>query len=194
MGARQARKDFVERYLEAKPGQALIDIGCGPASILEVLPANIEYTGFDISAEYIASARRRFGERGTFIHAAVGEQPEVPTAYFDTAFSVGVLHHLDDLEARQLFELAHRSLKPGGRLVTLDCGYTDDQPALSRWLTAKDRGQNVRTAEEYETLAKNVFSNVTTVVRHDRLRIPYTHIILISIKSVTSDESGNPKL
>jgi SAM-dependent methyltransferase len=182
MGARRARRDFVATYLRTREGQAIFDIGCGPASILELLPEEIEYTGFDISPEYIASARRRFGDRGTFLQAAVGERPNVAQNHFDTAFSVGVLHHLDDDEARQLFELAHGALKPGGRLVTLDCGYTDDQPPLARWMASKDRGQNVRRVEEYEALARQTFETVETDVQHDRLRIPYTHIIMACTK------------
>ncbi|RKZ63742.1 MAG: class I SAM-dependent methyltransferase, partial [Candidatus Parabeggiatoa sp. nov. 3] len=48
---------------------------------------------------------------------------------------------------------------------------------------SKDRGQNVRTQEGYLELASQVFSNITTDIRHDLLRIPYTHFILECVKT-----------
>jgi hypothetical protein len=49
---------------------------------------------------------------------------------------------------------------------------------MVRWLLAKDRGKFVRTREEYLRLALARFSKVESHVRHDLLRIPYTHLIM----------------
>jgi len=43
---------------------------------------------------------------------------------------------------------------------------------------SRDRGQYVRESAEYAMLAAQVFPEVRSFVRHDLLRIPYTHVIL----------------
>ncbi|CCH06365.1 Uncharacterised protein [Achromobacter xylosoxidans] len=77
-----------------------------------------------------------------------------------------------------LFDIAYRSLKPGGRLVTIDGCYVPGQARLARYLLSKDRGEFVRSQPQYEALARSAFSNIAVHVRHDFLRVPYTHIIM----------------
>ncbi len=95
--------------------------------------------------------------------------------------AVGVLHHLDDEAVLQLLELAKSALKDGGRLVTLDPCFDKDQNPIARYLVSKDRGQNVRSADQYHELGCNVFEQVTGEVKH-RSWIPYTHWIMECIK------------
>ena len=77
-----------------------------------------------------------------------------------------------------LFQIAHSALKPRGKLVTLDGVWTNDQSRAARYLLARDRGQFVRSQEQYVNLASQEFSTIKASIRHDLLRIPYTHIIL----------------
>ena len=97
---------------------------------------------------------------------------------FDLVMAIGVIHHLNDAQAAKLFELARRVLRPGGRLVTFDGCYVPRQSRIARWMLAHDRGRFVRTQEEYLRLASAHFSKVESQIRHDLLRIPYTHLIL----------------
>jgi hypothetical protein len=41
-----------------------------------------------------------------------------------------------------------------------------------------DRGEHVRSLEEWPPLVEPVFPLARTHVRHDLLRIPYTHVIM----------------
>ncbi len=161
-----------------RSGETILDIGCGTGTFLEALPEGVVYTGFDVSGEYVAEARTRFGDRATFVHAAVGEKPELGEGCFDLVIAVGVLHHLDDPEAVSLFELAARSLKPDGRLVTIDPVYTEDQSRMARWIISRDRGRNVRTQDAYEALIPSGFGRVDPEVVSDLSRIPYTHLVM----------------
>lgn len=177
LGGSKARSTYVNEYIRVLSGYKVLDIGCGPGDILEYMPA-IDYVGFDINPKYIDSAVHNFKDRGLFICSKVGEMSVENPGSFDLALATGVLHHLSDNEALDLFMTAKEALKPGGRLVTLDGCFIPDQSKIAHFLIANDRGQFVRTKEEYLNLASKVFCDINVNIRHDLLRIPYTHIIL----------------
>ena len=178
VGAEKARRILVREYLPSMAGRRMLDIGCGTAEILRHLPAQVEYTGFDASAVYVAQARARFGERGVFRAEMVREATLKDMGKFDLVLAFGLLHHLDDEEACMLFALAASALKPGGMLLTIDPTYVASQSILARWIIGKDRGQNVREPEAYQALAEASFPQTSLSVRPDLLNIPYDHAIL----------------
>ena len=49
MGARSGRRRFSTTFIRAYLGSRLLDIGCGTAWILEYLPVDIDYRGYDIN-------------------------------------------------------------------------------------------------------------------------------------------------
>ena len=170
---------FVDRYIRPKAGDHILDIGCGPADILSYLP-EVEYVGLDINSAYINHARNRFGNKGRFIAQRVSQGiiKDVSPSGFDTVLAKGVLHHLNDDEAIQLFELACFALKPAGRLITFDGCYVKGQSRLTRFILSRDRGKYVRTRQEYLGLASTLFKHINVSIHHDLIRIPYTHIIM----------------
>jgi cyclopropane fatty-acyl-phospholipid synthase-like methyltransferase len=169
---------LVSQYIRPKNGDRILEIGCGPGTIVPYLP-ECDYVGFDLSAEYISQARRRFPQ-AKFVCERVSEYTLPERSYFDVVLALGILHHLDDTEAKQLFRIAFDALKPGGRLVTLDGVWTDEQSRASKYLLARDRGQFVRSEPQYRTIASQVFNEIKIAsdIRDDLLRIPYTHIIM----------------
>ncbi len=177
VGSDASHRRFVREHLRPASGNRLLDIGCGPGHILRALPSDLRYVGFDASPEYIAAARREWGERAEFHCLRVGEQ-DFGTRRFDLVQAMGLLHHLDDGTCASLFELATRVLEPQGRLVTIDPAHAADQPFVARWLIGRDRGAYVRSAEEYAALARPWFGSVAVTVRTDLLRVPYTHAVL----------------
>ena len=178
VGGEAAWRIYLADYVKPAPGDKILDLGCGPADVLNYLPA-VNYTGLDISAKYIDSAKKRFGSRGHFLCGDVGQAAiEGEQGTFDVVLATGVIHHLDDVQAAALFGLARLALRPAGRLVTFDGCRVPQQSRLARWLLAKDRGKFVRTQEEYLRLASARFANVELDLRHDLLRVPYTHLIM----------------
>ena len=145
--------------------------------ILNFLP-DVNYYGFDMDAGYINSAKKKFGKRGKFVCKRVSKDALDENSRFDLILAKGILHHLNDNEASEMFELAQTHLKQGGRLITFDGCYVPDQNYFAQKLLAMDRGKYVRTKDAYIKLACHSFSNVTPVIRHDLLRIPYTIIIM----------------
>ena len=174
-------KRYVEEYVRPQPGCRILDIGCGPGTVVPYFP-DTEYVGFDSSPQYIEAARRQF-PRLTSVCARVSEYQPLQRLYFDVALALGVVHHLDDAEARQLFQMAHDAPRPGGKLATLDGVFAPHQSAVARYLVRRDRGKFVRSEEGYVQNASRVFPAVQATVRHDLLRIPYTHIIMECVRS-----------
>src|SRR5579884_2353919 len=118
IGAPERSRILVRDYIHPQPGDRILEIGCGPGTIVPYLPET-EYVGFDLSEEYIEQARRKF-PRAKFVCERVSQYTLPQRQYFDVVLALGIVHHLDDSEALQLFSISREALKPGGKLVTLD--------------------------------------------------------------------------
>lgn len=177
IGARQFRQRVIAEYFRCEPGCRILDVGCGPADYLEDIE-HVDYFGIDISPAYIAAAQRRFGGKGRFVVGGIEQVEGAAGQQFDIILASGLLHHLDDLSALRLFRSARPLLLPGGRVLTIDCCYVAQQSRFARFLIRNDRGQCVRTPDEYRAIALSAFPSVVAHVRHDLLRVPYTHCIL----------------
>lgn len=180
IGGPKRNRVLVREYIFPKPGDRILDIGSGPGTIVPYFQ-DVKYVGVDGSAEYIEQARRRYPGL-EFVCQRVSEYHPAEKNCFDIVLALGILHHLDDLEAASLFQLAYETLKPGGRLVTLDGVRTDGQSGLVKYLLRHDRGRFVRREEEYLAIARKAFPEARSQVRHDLLRIPYSHVILTCVR------------
>jgi cyclopropane fatty-acyl-phospholipid synthase-like methyltransferase len=189
IGGQKARKVHAEQYISAKPGDRVLDVGCGPADILNFLP-DIHYVGIDMESSYIASAKEKFRNRGSFIIGDVAAIDPSSFEPFDIILANGLLHHLNDDQVFRLLESCKKLLKPNGRMITLDGCYTEKQHIFDRWMLDNDRGDFVRREHEYRALATRVFASVTLHKRTDLLRIPYTILLMElshSTKKMTPD-------
>ena len=175
IGAARAREIFVREHVRPRAGQRLLDIGCGTGEIVAFLPG-VDYVGFDENPEYVHAARARYPE--TAFSCERIDAHGVALESFDLALAMGVLHHLNDVEALELLRVACASLRPGGRLITLDGCYVDGQSTVSRWLLSSDRGGYVRSRDEYLRLLRAVFPEIKAALRTDLLRVPYTHLVV----------------
>jgi SAM-dependent methyltransferase len=178
IGAQYARRWWIRNILCPQPGEKVIDIGCGPGDVLDLLP-ELDYYGIDISEKYIREAQKRYGGRGVFLHGdtkACAGDDRLKNA--DLVMCIGVLHHLDDPEAEQALAFAKSNLKPGGRFVGVEPCLLAHQSGLSRWVMSRDRGQNVRREAEWQRLLSYQFPDCTTAVMAGMIRLPYIHIAL----------------
>jgi cyclopropane fatty-acyl-phospholipid synthase-like methyltransferase len=178
VGATYRNRVLAEEYIRPQSEERLLDIGCGPGSMLPFLPP-CHYMGFDANESYIAFAKKRYGERGEFVCDRVSNRTVQKYGTFDIVLAFGLIHHLDDSEARELFRLAYTALEPGGRMVTHDGCYAPNQSAAKRYMLSRDRGRFVRTQDQYERLARSSFNSLRTDLRDDVLRIPYSTLIMV---------------
>ena len=180
VGGPNLAKVLINEYVRPKAAARILEIGCGPGTIVGYLPP-CDYLGFDLSPKYIELARKRF-PKAHFVCERVSQFSLAKEQSFDVVLALGIVHHLGDGEARQLFQIAHDALKPGGKLVTIDGVWADGQSSAARWFLTRDRGEHIRSEREYLGIASQVFSDIKPSVRHDLLRIPYSHLILECIR------------
>jgi len=104
-----------------KPGERVLDIGCGSGTTTLALAARVgpmgEAVGVDISGPMLALARRRAAQtpdRARFVEADATDYRFEPES-FDLAFSqFGVMFFADPAAS---FRNIHRAMRKGGRLV-----------------------------------------------------------------------------
>ncbi len=182
VGENHAKRLFVQEWLRPKPGDRVLDIGCGTGAVVPFLPETVDITAIDISEDYITAAHARHGERASF-RVADAADPNVDLGDgFDVAYAFGVFHHLPDDAAGRLLDGAMARLRPGGRFVSVDPTLVEGQGWLSRFFVKNDRGQHIRTPGEMEALFGH--HDPETDVRTDLLRIPFAKVLMRVRKSL----------
>jgi SAM-dependent methyltransferase len=104
----------VVAQLASLRGCRVLDVGCGPGSVLEQLARrfDVEGVGIDASPKMIEVARSEAPD--IEFHVGWAEDLPFPDAIFDAVVSRMVVHHLDRPRA---FAEMRRVLRPGGRVV-----------------------------------------------------------------------------
>lgn len=98
---------IITRLAQGKPS-TLLDVGCGPAALMRLLPANIDYYGIDMSipepAPYLIEA--------DFL--------ETPISFggkcFDIVIAQGVFEYMGEFQTKKFDEIA-RLLNPDGLFI-----------------------------------------------------------------------------
>ena len=117
------RRALVHEALGARPGERVLDVGCGPgfyvSELLDQVGADGSVVGVDASPQMLAlAAKRSEGRPNVSFHEADVTGLPVEDESFVRALSVQVLEYVADIPAA-LVEL-HRALRPGGRLLLWD--------------------------------------------------------------------------
>ena len=124
--------DAALAFAQAKPGMAVLDVGCGTGvTSLALAGAGAKVTGLDISKPMLALARQRAAEAGlsiSFVEADASAYAFAPE--FDLIFSrFGVMFFDAPVAA---FANMRKALKPGGRMAFV-CWRT---PPENPWASA----------------------------------------------------------
>jgi len=110
------RRTMVARV--PRDGGSVLDVATGTGLVAErLLEAGHRVTGLDQSADMLAVARRRFGDRVELVEASATAIP-FPDASFDHLTFTYLLRYVDD-PAATLVELA-RVVRPGGTIASLE--------------------------------------------------------------------------
>lgn len=120
---------------EAKPGECVLDVGCGTGRLTLAAGALVgpdgRAQGVDAAPEMIEVARRKAARAQSNAHFQVGLIEDLPFADggFDLVMNTLVMHHLpSEVKSAGLAEV-YRVLKPGGRFVAIDLQPPDEPVA-----------------------------------------------------------------
>ncbi|WP_431962795.1 class I SAM-dependent methyltransferase [Actinacidiphila sp. bgisy160] len=124
--AQRAKLDLICRKLELRPGQRLLDVGCGWGSM--VMHAAEHYgvhaTGVTLSTEQASYARKRVADAGLAdrIEIRVQDYRAVADGPYDAISSIGMAEHVGRERYRQYAGVLYGLLRPGGRLLNHQIG------------------------------------------------------------------------
>lgn len=111
------------RLADLRPGQHLLDIGCGTGNLLLALGRDhpdVELMGLDPDHRALLRAGRKAHRTGVGVSWRQGfaEELPLPDGSMDRVFSSLMLHHLHDKDA--LLAEVRRVLRPNGLFVLAD--------------------------------------------------------------------------
>jgi ubiquinone/menaquinone biosynthesis C-methylase UbiE len=114
--------------LSVRPGERLLEVGCGAGAVLGVIGAafpELRLAGIDLSPEQIDFARKhlaRLGHPQADLRQGDATALPWPEATFDHVFMMWFLEHVPD--PRPLIAQARRVLRPGGQLTVTETDYS----------------------------------------------------------------------
>lgn len=116
--AQQNKADFILGLIDPKPGQKILELGCGWGPMLrriyEATGDKENLYGITLSKEQAAYNEQKNGFKIQFDNFITRDYP---AEEFDAIYSIGAWEHVRQHEIPQLLAKLYRALKPGGRLV-----------------------------------------------------------------------------
>ena len=116
--AQIAKLDYTLRKLRLRPGERLLDIGCGWGALVvrAAQTFGAKVTGVTLSRKQFEEARRRIAEAGLQDRAAVElrDYRELDKSSFEKIVSVGMFEHVGRKSMAEYFRTAFDLLLPGG--------------------------------------------------------------------------------
>lgn len=122
-------KEFRNKIIdlaELKPGDEVLDVGCGTGTLLMTAEQRLNsvgrFVGIDAAHEMTTKAREKAKKAGlkAVFRPGLIEKIEFAENEFDVAMNSLVMHHLPDEEKEKGVCEMHRVLKPNGRILIVD--------------------------------------------------------------------------
>ncbi len=131
-GRERAFRQKILRFARLQPGETVLDVGCGTGSLAiaakqQVGPSG-KVIGLDASPEMLARAVKKARKAGVEINFEKGPAQALPfpDGQFDAVLSTVMLHHLPRKSREECAREMRRVLKPGGRVLAVDFGGTEE--------------------------------------------------------------------
>ena len=198
-GADPARSALLQQA-EMRPGQQILDIGCGTGSLailLKQLHPETDVIGLDPDPKALALARRKAQRAGVSPRFDKGfsDAVEYPADSFDHVFSSFMFHHLRSYQKEETFREIRRVLKPGGYLHLLDFRgpNTGDTRPVTRWFHSRSILRDNAETRVLELITRAGLAEAH-VVRRQTVVFGFAHVAYYqacALKSPFSKEPSN---
>ena len=126
LGRESAYRQKALDLARLKPGETVLDIGCGTGTLAIAAKRRVgtvgRVYGVDASPEMLARASRKANKPGDEVVFKNGVVEALPFSdgQFDTVLSTLMLHHLGRKARQECAHEVRRVLKPGGRMLAVD--------------------------------------------------------------------------
>ncbi|MER5690994.1 class I SAM-dependent methyltransferase [Streptomyces mirabilis] len=119
--AQRDKLELIAQKLDLRPGQRLLDVGCGWGSmaIHAAREHGVSVVGVTLSHEQAAYARKRVADEGLTdrVEIRVQDYRDVADGPYDAISSIGMAEHVGAERYLEYAEVLYSLLKPGGRLL-----------------------------------------------------------------------------
>lgn len=134
--AQIAKMHHVCRKLELKPGDTVVEAGCGWGGLARFMAANygVKVRSYNISKEQVAYAREKAKQQGleTQVEYIEDDYRNISGEY-DAFVSVGMLEHVGQQQFKALGAVVDRCLKVNGRGLVHSIGRNSPQ-LMNAWI------------------------------------------------------------
>ncbi len=143
-GRERTLRQMTVELAGVKPGDRVLEIGCGTGSLSLAAKAQAgpsgEVHGIDAAPEMVEVARRKAARQGADVDFKVGLLQDIPfsRAQFDVVLCSFMIFHMPDDARREGFKEIARVLKPGGQVLIVDSASPEQTPRrglMARLLT-----------------------------------------------------------
>ena len=173
-----APKILLNEYSSITNGYKILDIGCGTGYIVNYLPKDVTYIGFDVNSKYIKYAKKKYNNLNySFNCEYLSKDALIKYGQFDIVMMNGLVHHLNDDDTINILMLANNCLKKKGVVVGIDGCFKENLDFISMWMLKNDRGVFVRNKQDYDLLFKSAFKTVFSEIRNYISYIPYNFLM-----------------
>lgn len=133
--AQIAKMDHVCRKLQLRPGEHVVEAGCGWGGLARHMARHygVHVRSYNISREQIIYARERARSEGVDNVEYIEDDYRNITGQHDAFVSIGMLEHVGVEHYRGLGEVMHRALTPEGRGLIHTIGRNRSGP-LNTWI------------------------------------------------------------
>jgi cyclopropane-fatty-acyl-phospholipid synthase len=119
--AQEAKHELVCRKLGLRPGQRLLDVGCGWGSMVMHAAQHhgVSAVGVTLSSEQVALGRKRVADAGLTdrVEIRLCDYRDIADGPFDAISSIGMFEHVGASRLNEYFTRLHALLVPTGRLL-----------------------------------------------------------------------------
>lgn len=179
--------EWIEKKFPLKPGESLLDLGCGTGNYTSLFWKKVGPGGFilslDKNEEMVREAQKRFSDlpstRVSFLVRDFDKPLDLPHQNFQWIFSIYSLYYTSD--SRKIVKEMEQALAPGGSFVAIGPAPNNalELIELTRQITGRqpkpeNAGRLSRLLLEFKPLLKECFSfeSIEEEILESRMEFP----------------------